>query len=167
MDPNTSYPLQTNDPLFYLCWRRQSCGWCLQGDAPCSWCSVTSTCVPNPTRFPILAPLSSSNICPLGSKERWELRAMPFGCNVSTFTFLTAVVSVLGTLATIALGYFVLWAAKRLRRSWGQGKLGSGHTDWSAWTGRGIFRRRGVRTAGDVEGNRNGNSERTPLLDGD
>ncbi|OOO09199.1 GOLD domain protein [Aspergillus oryzae] len=123
----------------------------------------TSTCVPNPARFPILAPLGSSNICPLGSKERWELRAMPFGCNVSTFTFLTAVVSVLGTLATVALGYFVLWATKRPRQSWAQGKLGGGYTDWSAWEGRGVLRRRGVRTVGDVEGN----SERTPLLDGD
>ncbi|KAB8231558.1 uncharacterized protein BDW43DRAFT_140572 [Aspergillus alliaceus] len=164
MDPNTSYPFETNDPLFYLCWRRQSCGWCLQGDAPCSWCSVTSTCVPNPSRFPILAPISSSKICPLGSKERWELRAVPFGCNISTFTFLTAVTSILGTLVTIALGIFSLWTVKRLQHSWGQGKLGGEYTSWSACLGHGDVRRRAV---GDVEGNRNGNSERTPLLDGD
>ncbi|KAE8350999.1 hypothetical protein BDV28DRAFT_27816 [Aspergillus coremiiformis] len=163
MEPNTSHTLETNDPLFYLCWRRQSCGWCLQGDASCSWCSVTSTCVPNPSRFPILAPLGSSKICPLGPKERWELRAMPFGCNVSTYSFLTAVVSVLGTLCAIALGYFAVWAVRRLRDAWGHGKLGSEYTDWSAW----VVRRGGVRAVGDVEGNGNGNSERTALLEGD
>ncbi|PYH39858.1 uncharacterized protein BO87DRAFT_372002 [Aspergillus neoniger CBS 115656] len=30
------------DPLFYLCWRRQSCNTCLKGDVPCSWCAVVS-----------------------------------------------------------------------------------------------------------------------------
>ncbi|PLB43764.1 hypothetical protein P170DRAFT_480723 [Aspergillus steynii IBT 23096] len=105
--PNASFGIDASDPLFYVCWRRQSCRWCLEGDAACSWCAVTSTCVPNSAHLPILAPLGSSQICPLGSKERWELRALPFGCNVSTITFLTAVGSVLSTLAAIALGMLV------------------------------------------------------------
>jgi hypothetical protein len=130
--------------------------------------------VPNPSRFPILAPLGSEKICPLGSKERWELRAVPFGCNVSTVTFLTAVGSVLGTLAAIAMGFLVVWAGKRAMRSWGQGKLGvSGFTDW---IGRGGVRQRGVRSVGDVEGNPDGHGqwggdedgdERRPLLGGE
>ncbi|KAE8145337.1 hypothetical protein BDV25DRAFT_133871 [Aspergillus avenaceus] len=162
---NMSFPLEANDPLFYLCWRRQSCGWCLQGDAPCSWCAVTSTCVPNPSRFPILAPLHSSKICPLGSKERWELRAVPFGCNVSTFSFLTAIVAVLGTLVAIALGYHLVRVGRRMRQSLGHGKLGWGRLDWGRMR-RGFFRHRAPE---DVEGNhvRETGTERTPLLGGE
>ena len=41
-DTNTSFGID-NDPLFHVCWRRQDCRWCLQGDVPCSWCAVVST----------------------------------------------------------------------------------------------------------------------------
>ncbi|GFF84545.1 hypothetical protein IFM47457_06511 [Aspergillus lentulus] len=122
----TVLPL-SDDSLFYICWGRQACGACLKGDAPCSWCAVTSTCVPNRSRVPILAPLDSSSICPLGSEERWELRALPFGCHVSTITFLTACVAVLGTLALVGL-------VALLGRLWecGKGARGCG---WGRFTG--------------------------------
>jgi hypothetical protein len=32
--------LDTNDPLFHACWRRQSCSYCLAGDVACSWCAT-------------------------------------------------------------------------------------------------------------------------------
>ncbi|KAF9889756.1 hypothetical protein FE257_007062 [Aspergillus nanangensis] len=162
MDPptlinaNTTYPLDSTDPLFYLCWRRQSCKWCLQGDVPCSWCAISSTCVPNRSHLPILAPLGSSQICPLGSKERWELRAAPFGCNVSTTTFLATVVGVLGTLVAVALGCFVVWVWPRAKVWWKRdGKIsGRYYVDWVS----GGFWRRG---GGDEE-----DLERRPLLGG-
>ncbi|KAL2380188.1 hypothetical protein BDBG_00223 [Blastomyces gilchristii SLH14081] len=93
------------DPLFYICWQQQSCGSCLKASVECSWCPGSSTCVPNRSLFPLLAPLTSSAICPLAARERWELRAAPLGCNVSTFTLLTGVVSVLGTLALVLVGW--------------------------------------------------------------
>jgi hypothetical protein len=40
---NSSLPfnsLDTSDPLFHLCWQRQSCSTCLAGDDPCSWCAI-------------------------------------------------------------------------------------------------------------------------------
>ena len=40
--PNASFGIDANDPLFYVCWRRQSCGWCLRGDVACSWCAVVN-----------------------------------------------------------------------------------------------------------------------------
>lgn len=39
---NASFGIDADDPLFYVCWRRQSCGWCLEGDAACSWCAVVN-----------------------------------------------------------------------------------------------------------------------------
>lgn len=34
---------QSNDNgLFQLCWRRQSCSYCLAGDVACSWCAIVS-----------------------------------------------------------------------------------------------------------------------------
>lgn len=108
----------TSDPLFHVCWRRQSCSSCLAGDVACSWCAISSVCVPNPAHLPILAPMRNAQICPLASTERWELRALPFGCNVSTLTF----VSVLGTvIGIIVLGVIValgLWIVKSIRRRW-------------------------------------------------
>jgi hypothetical protein len=54
--------------------------------------------------FPLLAPIRYSSICALGS-ERFELRTAGLGCQVSTITFLTAVVAVLSTV----FGVLVLW----------------------------------------------------------
>ncbi|KAJ5620465.1 hypothetical protein N7510_004449 [Penicillium lagena] len=113
-----SGPFDASDPLFHVCWRRQSCSSCLSGDVACSWCPISSTCVPNPARLPIFSPIRSSHLCPLGSKERWELRAAPFGCNVSTLTVLSVLVAVLSSLALAGLVYLVVWAVQRLRSRW-------------------------------------------------
>ncbi|KAJ6013442.1 hypothetical protein N7540_008033 [Penicillium herquei] len=112
---NTS-ALDIQDPIFHACWRRQSCSECLSGDIACSWCAISSTCVPNAARVPILAPIGSDQICPLGSKERWELRARPLGCNVSTLTALSTTVAILSTLALLGVISLIIWLAKRIRR---------------------------------------------------
>ncbi|KAL4894054.1 hypothetical protein BDV59DRAFT_21383 [Aspergillus ambiguus] len=172
MNANATYPLDTSDPLFYVCWRRQTCGWCLEGDVPCSWCAVSSTCVPNRASLTILSPLGSSQICPLGSKERWELRTTTLGCNVSTITFLTAVVSVVATLAVIGLGYLVAWAWDRVMTLWKEDKPSGGSCSWIS-----RLRRRGSRpptmqsVPGDMETSGGEiddeimDPERRPLLD--
>ena len=74
--------------------------------------------MPNSARVPILAPIGSANICPLGSEERWELRARPFGCRASSLTILSVVISVLVTLAAIGAGYGLLCLARIVRRRW-------------------------------------------------
>jgi hypothetical protein len=74
--------------------------------------------VPNSARVPILSPIGSAKICPLGSEERWELRARPFGCRASSLTVLSVVVSVLVTLAVIGAGYGLLYLARSVRRRW-------------------------------------------------
>ncbi|KAJ5482048.1 hypothetical protein N7475_000860 [Penicillium sp. IBT 31633x] len=142
---NHSFPLnspQSSDPLFHVCWRRQSCSSCLTGDVACSWCAITSTCVPNPSRVPIFAPLGSSNICPLGSKERWEMRASPFGCNASTVTVLSVIVAVLGTLAFGGTMAGLVWLVRRTRRHWKETEYQrieseeEGSSGWQAWDSR-------------------------------
>ncbi|OAX77807.1 hypothetical protein ACJ72_07889 [Emergomyces africanus] len=111
------------DPLLYFCWRQQSCGSCLEASKACSWCFGSSTCVPNRSPIPLLAPLTSSSICPLASRERWELRATPLGCNVSTLTFLTNVFSVLATLLLVLVGWRVVALG---RKRWRVGGFGPG-----------------------------------------
>lgn len=86
--------------------------------------------MPNSARVPILAPIGSANICPLGSKERWELRALPFGCNASTLTVLSVIVSVLGTVAAIGAGFGMVYLAKGIQRRWKE----TDRQGW-AWTG--------------------------------
>jgi len=94
--------------LFYHCWRLVNCESCLGSEYPCSWCAVSQACVPN-TRFKwpfaILAPIKDENICPLGWRERWEMRAKPFSCRCSSMTFMSVVVAVLSTL----LGVLLIW----------------------------------------------------------
>ncbi|EEH17884.2 hypothetical protein PABG_00447 [Paracoccidioides brasiliensis Pb03] len=97
-----------DERLFQFCWRRQSCGSCLEASKACSWCAISSTCIPNRSPFPLLAPLENHTLCPLGPHERWELRSTPLGCNVSTATFLTGVVSVLSTLVLVLVGWVVV-----------------------------------------------------------
>ncbi|OJD17613.1 hypothetical protein AJ78_02312 [Emergomyces pasteurianus Ep9510] len=130
-----------NDPLLYFCWRQQSCGSCLESSKACSWCFGSSTCVPNSAPFPLLAPLTSSSICPLASRERWELRATPLGCNVSTLTFLTSVASVLGTVVLLLVGWVIVvlgrkgWRAVRsgARAETRTGDGGRRRRDWGDW----------------------------------
>lgn len=86
--------------------------------------------MPNPARLPILTPIGSANICPLSSKERWELRALPFGCKASTLTVLSVIVSILGTLAAIVMGFGMVYLARSVRRRWKE----TDRQGW-AWTG--------------------------------
>ncbi|KAJ5382829.1 hypothetical protein N7517_000740 [Penicillium concentricum] len=139
---NSSIPLNNpdpSDPLFHVCWGRQSCSSCLTGDIACSWCAISSTCVPNPSRVPIFAPFSSANICPLGSKERWELRARPFGCNASTLTVLSVMGAVLTTVALGAVGVALVWLMHRTRWRWKEAEYeqveeeGERSSGWRGW----------------------------------
>ncbi|KAH8603082.1 hypothetical protein B0O99DRAFT_498868 [Bisporella sp. PMI_857] len=91
----------TFDDLLNLCWSIQEAWPCIR-KGPCSWCPVSSTCVPNLSKVHILAPISNPDICPHW-QERWELRARPLGPHVSTITFLTCIVSVCTTLLTIGI----------------------------------------------------------------
>ncbi|KAJ5827160.1 hypothetical protein N7447_003923 [Penicillium robsamsonii] len=118
---NASSPLNNpdpSDPLFHVCWGRQSCSSCLTGEVACSWCAISSTCVPNPSGVPIFAPFGSASICPLGSKERWELRARPFGCKASTLTVLSVMGAVLTTTVLGAVGVALVWLVYRTRWHW-------------------------------------------------
>ncbi|EKV17647.1 hypothetical protein PDIP_30600 [Penicillium digitatum Pd1] len=139
---NSSFSLtepDLSDPLFHVCWGRHSCSSCLIGDVDCSWCAISSTCVPNPSRVPIFAPFGSENICPLGSKERWELRATPFGCHASTVTVLSVFGAVFGTVALGALGVGLVWLVRWTR--WRLKEVeydqpdeeGQGSSKWRGW----------------------------------
>ena len=74
--------------------------------------------MPNPSRVPIFAPFGSENICPLGAKERWELRALPFGCHASTLTVVAVMSAVLAILALGVVGVGLLWLVRRTRWRW-------------------------------------------------
>lgn len=169
--------LDTPHPLFSpphdilpLCWHLSTCDTCLASKHPCSWCAVSSTCVPNtllPYPFAILSPLKSESVCPLSWRERWELRAKPFSCRCSTMTLMAVLVAVLGTLVGVAL----IWEVVRLGRlgmmRWRGRKEGwwrvGGEGRWKRlWTRKSQARRSGsVDDTGQavvVEG------EREPLL---
>lgn len=118
---------QTLDDLFHLCWKLQDCWKCLHEGPSCSWCPVSSTCVPNPSTFHILAPISHADICPLES-ERWELRAQCLDCHVSTITFLTSIVSICSTLIVIGL---VITSIRLVRRF--QTWRSQNRTWWKVW----------------------------------
>jgi hypothetical protein len=94
----------------------------------CELIMQTWSCVPNSYRVPLLAPIYNEGICPHPA-ERWEVRTHPFGCNVSTTTSLTAVVSVAATLALTLIVLLTIVAIRRVhqfskrnpnwRRIWG------------------------------------------------
>lgn len=89
------------------------CASCLASHDPCAWCAISQACVPNSqhgTLIPILAPIRNEDICPLGWRERWELRSRPFGCRCSTMTFMSVVVAVLSTM----IGIFLIWSMVNL-----------------------------------------------------
>ncbi len=75
----------------------------------------SQTCLPLPLdplsrAFPLLSPIRYKFICALGP-ERFELRTSFFGCQVSTITFLTSIVTIFCTLfGVLVLKYlFVLY----------------------------------------------------------
>lgn len=59
--------------------------------------------------FPLLAPMRYKFICALGP-ERFELRTAGLGCQVSTITFLTSIITIFCTL----LGVVVLYGLAKL-----------------------------------------------------
>ncbi|KAL7775926.1 hypothetical protein CFE70_006338 [Pyrenophora teres f. teres 0-1] len=54
--------------------------------------------------FPLLSPIRYKNICALGP-ERFELRTAGLGCQVSTITFLTSIVTIFCTLFGVLILY--------------------------------------------------------------
>ena len=71
--------------------------------------SQSSTCLPLPTdalskAFPLLSPIRYDSICALPS-ERFELRTSGLGCQVSTITFLTSIVTIFCTLFGVLVLY--------------------------------------------------------------
>jgi hypothetical protein len=107
--------------LFTHCWRLQSCNGCLTTTRPCSWCATSQTCVPNEVfswPFSILAPIKTENVCPLGWKERWEMRSKPFSCRCSSMTFVSVVVAVLSTLVGVLLLWLLALFVQLLLRKW-------------------------------------------------
>ncbi|EGY23074.1 uncharacterized protein VDAG_04512 [Verticillium dahliae VdLs.17] len=86
---------------FYRCWRNAECHKCLS-EPQCGWCPLTWACVPNSYPIPLLAPAYDEGICPY-REERWEMRTRPLGCQVSTVTGLTGVISIASTLVFLLL----------------------------------------------------------------
>lgn len=70
--------------------------------------------MPNANRLALLAPAYDENVCPHWA-ERWELRTRPLGCQVSTITTLTSLVTIASTLLAVLLGFLAVLGARRLR----------------------------------------------------
>jgi hypothetical protein len=164
---NSSFGPASDDDLLFHCWPHFTCDTCLASPYPCSWCAISSTCVPNtlmPSPFAILSPLKSESICPLSWRERWELRAKPFSCRCSTMTLMSVVVAVLSTLTTLVaiwvLVKFLRWLIKCCRKR--RERRTDDRPRWSVvWLVRGNDAESdSVNTVGEA----NGSGERRPLL---
>ncbi|KAF2734643.1 hypothetical protein EJ04DRAFT_436720 [Polyplosphaeria fusca] len=95
-----------------LCWGYTDCGDCHRSRGFCGWCAISSTCLPLPTdtlsrAFPLLSPMRYKFICALGP-ERFELRTSGLGCQVSTITFLTSIVTIFCTLFGVLVLYSLI-----------------------------------------------------------
>ena len=69
----------------------------------------SGTCLPLPQdgfskAFPLLSPLKHKDTCAYGP-ERFELRTSGLGCQVSTITFLTSLVTIFATIAGLIVLY--------------------------------------------------------------
>lgn len=78
----------------------------------------SSTCLPLPIdplsrAFPLLSPIRYKFICATGP-ERFELRTSGLGCQVSTITFLTSIVTIVCTLFGVLVLYLIFYAAERI-----------------------------------------------------
>lgn len=100
-----------DDEHFLRCWKHQTCKGCLAA-SQCGWCPFTWSCVPNTSNMPLLAPAYNENICPHWA-ERWELRTRPLGCQVSSITSLTAIVTIVSTLVFVLLMVSLVMAIRR------------------------------------------------------
>lgn len=97
------------------CWGYDDCGDCHRSDGACGWCALSNTCLPLPRgdrfsrTFPLLSPIRHAHICPLTRpSERYELRTRGLGCQVSTITLLTSIVTIFSTIAAL-LVFYGLW----------------------------------------------------------
>ncbi|KAF2465219.1 uncharacterized protein BDR25DRAFT_270741 [Lindgomyces ingoldianus] len=111
-----------------LCWGYQDCGDCHRSNGSCGWCAISSTCLPLPLdplslAFPLLSPLRYKFICALGP-ERFELRTSGLGCQVSTITFLTSIVTIFCTIAGFIILYGLIKVIEWVRNAWKAGKGG-------------------------------------------
>ncbi|KAF1967457.1 hypothetical protein BU23DRAFT_602877 [Bimuria novae-zelandiae CBS 107.79] len=101
-----------------LCWGYNDCGDCHRSKGHCGWCAISSTCLPLPLdpwsrAFPLLSPMRHKFICATGP-ERFELRTSGLGCQVSTITFLTSIVTIFCTLFGVLVLYFLFYAGDRI-----------------------------------------------------
>lgn len=110
----------------------------------------SSTCLPLPREnvldkvFPLLTPIRYKGICAIGS-ERFELRTSGLGCQVSTITFLTALVTIFATIFGLlfiyGLAIVIKWtylAIKGSNNGWVQYEDGTGEIwvrkeSWGKW----------------------------------
>ncbi|KAH7034835.1 uncharacterized protein B0I36DRAFT_360305 [Microdochium trichocladiopsis] len=137
---------EDHDEHFRRCWHLTNCKDCLAKEDDCSWCPFSWSCVPNSNRLvPFLAPAWDEDICPHWA-ERWELRTRPLGCQVSTITTLTSLVTIACTLLLVLLGFVFVFGVRRIRGftrrnpRWWRGRLGGGGgDDGDAGLGAGSF----------------------------
>ena len=154
--------------VFFHCWIKPHCPACLSpsNKYPCSWCATSQVCVPNTVYdypFGILSPLKTDKLCPLGWRERWELRARPFSCRCSSMTFVSVVVTVVATLLSLSLIILAVIAGRWLGRKWRARKPGWWRV--SSWKPRWLKSSTadaGTSTGTEHEGN--SNDETRPLL---
>lgn len=97
------------------CWHIQQCEDCVQSDHGCGWCPSSSTCIPANS---LLEPVTNKHVCPL-VHERFELRTRALGCNCSTTTLLSVIVTVFATMAALLLLYGITVVIVRLNRMYG------------------------------------------------
>jgi hypothetical protein len=120
---NTTAVSSSDLDLFFHCWIQPHCPACLSSTNPypCSWCATSQTCVPNiifEYPFGILAPIKSPDVCPLRWREKWEMRARPFGCRCSSMTFMSTVVAVVVTLLSLLMIWLGIKLGSWMRRKW-------------------------------------------------
>ncbi|KAH6638990.1 hypothetical protein C7974DRAFT_387665 [Boeremia exigua] len=140
------------------CWGISDCGDCHRSKGSCGWCPISSTCLPLPTdrlsrAFPLLTPVRYKGICAVGS-ERFELRTSGLGCQVSTITFLTAIVTIFATIFGLLVIYGLTIVGKWLylvsqgsNNGWVQYADGTGEVwirkeSWGKWWRRTIGRQK-------------------------
>ncbi|KXJ96001.1 hypothetical protein Micbo1qcDRAFT_30428 [Microdochium bolleyi] len=117
-----------DDDHLHRCWHLTNCKDCLGMESDCSWCPFSWTCVPNRNKnLPFLAPAWDEDICPHWA-ERWELRTRPLGCQVSTITTLTSLVTIACTLTLVLLGFGTIFGVRQVSRWCGRRRIRKGRS---------------------------------------
>ncbi|KAF2685443.1 hypothetical protein K458DRAFT_417497 [Lentithecium fluviatile CBS 122367] len=133
-----------------LCWGYNDCGDCHRSEGFCGWCALSQTCLPLPRdplsrAFPLLSPMRYKFICATGP-ERFELRTSGLGCQVSTITFLTSIVTIFCTIFGVVVLYGlakliagIMFSLRARKGGWvvyGDGREGvwvRRSEDWGRW----------------------------------